>query len=138
MTRRRLDEFLEASPLFESTRDEIRNAERWGKGEMYQEAIFWHRLDAVQRYCGELHSYVARSAIFFPSSLRDKFVRVSDQLWDAVTSKAVGHEHRNFEMQQEAWTKREADITPLYKAIESEIHARLRSHGPLARGNQDK
>jgi hypothetical protein len=44
-------------------------------------------------------------------------------------SKAVGYEAKDFHMQSEAWQKIEANIAPLCKAIESEIHARLRSHG---------
>jgi hypothetical protein len=56
------------------------------------------------------------------------FTKVSGELRSAVSSKAVGHESKDYRMQSAAWQKIEADIAPLYKAIESEIHARLRSH----------
>jgi len=112
----------------ETQKDEIRSAPR-DKVTLYQEAIFWHRLHAVKQACADLHNYVARCGIFFPSTLKDKFTKVSDELWSAVSSKAVGHEAKDSRMQREAWEKIQADIAPLYKAIESEIHARLRSHG---------
>jgi hypothetical protein len=128
MTPARLEEFLEASELFNTTKDEIRKAPR-DKVRLYEEAIFWHRLHAVKQACAELHNYVARCGIFFPPELKARFTKVSDELWSAVTSKAIGHEARDHRAQNEAWQKIEADIHPLYKAIESEIHARLRSHG---------
>ena len=112
----------------ETQTDEIRSAPR-DKVTLYQEAIFWHRLHAVKQACADLHNYVARCGIFFPSTLKDKFTKVSDELWSAVSSKAVGHEAKDSRMQREAWEKIQADIAPLYKAIESDIHARLPSHG---------
>ena len=86
------------------------------------------RLDRGVAY-GRAHNYVARCGIFFPPTLKEKFTKVSDELWSAVTSKAVGHEAKDFRFQSEAWQRIEADVAPLYKAIETEIHERLRSHG---------
>jgi hypothetical protein len=128
MTPARLNEFLESSELFDTQKDEIRNAPR-DKVALYREAIFWHRLHTVKQACAELHNHVARCGIFFPPTLKDMLTKVSDELWSAVSAKAVGHEANDYGMQREAWQKIELAIAPLYKAIESEIHARLRSHG---------
>ncbi len=128
MTPARLNEFLNSTELFETQKDEIRSAPR-DKVALYREVIFWHRLHTVKQACADLHNYVARCGIFFPPTLKEKFTKVSDELWSAVSSKAIGHEAKDFRIQSEAWQRIEADIAPLYKAIEKEIHERLRSHG---------
>lgn len=127
MTQARLEEFLKSSELFDTQKDEIRQATR--KVDAYQEAIFWHRLHTVKQACADFHNYVARFGIFFPPELKDKFTKLSEELWAAVSYKAVGHEAKDFKMQNEGWKKIKADIEPLYKALESEIHTRLHSHG---------
>jgi hypothetical protein len=127
MTSARLEEFLESSELFNTQKDDIRQSQE--KVNTYQEAIFWHRLHAVKQACADLHNYVARYGIFFPPDLKDKFTRVSEELWSALTYKAVGHEAKDYKLQSEGWKKIKADIDPLYKAIELDIHARLHSHG---------
>jgi hypothetical protein len=114
--------------LFDSTKDDIRKAPK-DKTRLYEEEIFWHRLHTVKHACRDLHNYVARSGIFFPPLLKEQFTKISNELWSAVGSKAIGHEAKDYQVGADAWKKIEADITPLYKAIESEIHARLRSHG---------
>jgi hypothetical protein len=127
MTSARLDEFLESSELFETQREEVRDSS--DKVNTYQEAVFWHRLRTVNQACAELHNYVARSGIFFPPEIKEKFTKVSEELWLAVSKKKIGHEAKDYKLQNEGWTKIKTDIEPLYKAIEADIHLRLHSHG---------
>ena len=127
MTPSRLEEFLKDTELFDTQKDEVRRATR--KVDAYQEAIFWHRLHSVKQACADFHTYVARYGTFFPPELKDKFTKLSGELWAAVSYKAVGHEAKDFKMQNEGWKKVQAHIEPFYRALESEIHARLHSHG---------
>ena len=61
--------------------------------------------------------------------MKQKFERVVEILWSAVTAKEMGHQAEDWKMQNEGWQKIKADAEPLYKSIETDIHARLQSHG---------
>jgi hypothetical protein len=50
-------------------------------------------------------------------------------LWSAVVSKEAGHEAKDYKMQGESWNKIKEETEPLYKSIETNIQARLQSHG---------
>lgn len=130
MTPEQLEEFFAKSELYETQKEDIRKASR--KVSAYQEAIFWHQLHAVKGKCRELHNYVVRYGIFFPPEIKEKFSKVAEELWDAVTTKEVGKEAGDYKMQNEGWRKIKSDIEPQYKALEKEIHARLQAHGRRA------
>lgn len=127
MNSEQLEEFLVESELYETQKQEIRKAHQ--KVLAYQEVIFWHRLHAVKTKCRVFHSYVVRFGIFFPSELKEKLVKVADELWKAITSKEIGKEAGDYKMQNDGWRKVQSDIEPLYRAIERDIHARLQAHG---------
>jgi hypothetical protein len=85
-------------------------------------------LHKVKVAFGELQTFVARNGIFLPADLEEKFSKVSEMLWSAVISKEVGHEAKDWKMQREGWTEIKEKAEPLYKAIKSDIQARLQSH----------
>lgn len=122
-----LEEFLADTGFSPSQMDDIRQAR--DKGRAYQETVFWHRLHKVKTGFGELQSFVARNGIFLPTALEEKFSRISGDLWSAVVSKEVGHEAKDWKMQNDGWTKVKDETEPLYKAIKADIQARLQSHG---------
>ncbi|PMR68275.1 hypothetical protein [Halomonas heilongjiangensis] len=122
-----LDEFLAGTEFTESQKDEVRNSH--DKGNTYRGIIFWHRLHKVKQAFGDLQCYVAKNGIFLPPELEEKFSNVSDKLWSAVVSKEVGHEAKDWKMQNEGWKKIKEETEPLYKSIKNDIQARLQSHG---------
>lgn len=127
MTPVQLEEFLKETEFTDSQKDDVRNARE--KGRTYQEIYFWHRLHRVKKSFGELQNFVARNGIFLPQELKGKFSKISEMLWAAVVSKEVGHEAKDWKMQNEGWKKIKEEIEPLYKSIEADIQARLQSHG---------
>jgi hypothetical protein len=127
MTAVQLEEFLGGSELLESQKADVRNST--DRLKTYQDAIFWHKLHTVKKACADLHNYVARWGIFFPLELKEKFARISEELWSSVSSVELGHQFNDYRMRNEGWKKTRADVEPLYKAIESDIQARLHSHG---------
>lgn len=127
MTDAQLEEFLDTKEFTDSQKDEVRKARN--RADAYREIEFWHRLQTVKTAFADLQNYVARNGIFLPSELKQKFTEIADMLWSAIVDKQVGHEARDWGMQNEGWTKIREDIEPLYKSIEADIHARLQSHG---------
>jgi hypothetical protein len=127
LTSEQLEEFLKRSELYETQKQDIRRATQ--KVLAYQEAIFWHRLHDVKSKCRAFHIYVVRFGIFFPPELKEKLMKVADELWSAVTSKEIGKEAGDYKIQNDGWRKVKEDVEPLYKAIEKDIHARLQAHG---------
>lgn len=122
-----LEEFLAGTEFTESQKDEVRNSRE--RRQTYQEIVFWYRLHKVKQAFGELQSYVARNGIFLTPELEEKFSKMSETLWSAVVSKEVGHEARDWEMQNEGWKKIKEETEPLYKSIKRDIQSRLQSHG---------
>lgn len=127
MTPEQLEEFLAKTELSETQKDDIRESK--DKIGTYEKAIFWHKLYQVRMATSELETYVVRYGIFFPPSLKEKFDLIIEKLNLAVGDKQLGNEMHDFEIQNQGWKKVTDEIAPLFKAIESDIHARLRSHG---------
>ena len=127
MTPAEVEEFLAGSDLLETQKIAIRQSKE--KVQTYQESVFWHRLHKVKKACSDLHGYVIRYGIFFPPDVKEKFTKVAEELWSAVSYKEVGKQEKDYKLQNEGWKKIKAEIDPLFKGIESDIHARLQSHG---------
>lgn len=126
MTTPELDEFLSRSELLDSQKQRIRASTDRLKA--YEEVIFLHRLYRVNRAVADLENFVARNCVFFPASIKENLSKISRLLREAVISKRVGYEAKDYKLQAEGWTKIQDNAEPLYKLIEAEIHARLRSH----------
>lgn len=122
-----LEEFLAGTEFTESQKNEVRSSHK--KGIAYRDIVFWHRLHKVKKAFGDLQRYVARNGIFLPPELEEKFSKVSEMLWSAVVSKEVGHEAKDWKMQNEGWKKIKEETEPLYKSIKNDIQTRLQSHG---------
>jgi len=127
MTEEQLNEFLEGTDFTESQKEEVKNS--YNKGDTYRDILFWHRLHKVKQAFGDLQRYVARNGIFLEAELKDKLSKISDTLWSAIVSKEVGHEVKDWKMQNEGWKKIKEETEPLYKEIEEYIHNRLQAHG---------
>ncbi|MFO1328097.1 MAG: hypothetical protein U1F56_12125 [Rubrivivax sp.] len=132
MSDEELEEFLESSELLGSQKQKIRSSTN--RLRAYEEAIFWHRLHRVNGAVADLESFVARNGVFFPMSIKNNLTKVSHLLWQALTSKRVGHEAKDYKLQSEGWKKIQEEAEPLYKQIEADIHARLRSHAKQPEG----
>ena len=61
--------------------------------------------------------------------MKEKFNKIVSELNSAVSDKALGQETKDYELENEGWTKIKDEIDPLFQAIEGEIHSRLQSHG---------
>lgn len=124
-----LEEFLAGMEVefTESQKNEVRTSNE--KNKTYQEIIFWYRLQKVRKAFGDLQTFIARNGIFLPSKLKDKFANMAEILWNAIVSKEVGHEAKDWKMQNEGWKSIKEETEPLYKSIEADIQARLQSHG---------
>ena len=132
MTTAELEEFLSKSELLETQKQSVRTAN--DRLKTYEKAIFWHRLHRVKVAVSELENFVARNCIFFPTPIKEKFTQVSTLFWSAIISKEVGHEAKDYKMQNEGWKKIQEKAEPLYKAIQADIQARLTSHSQRREG----
>ena len=127
MNSAQLEEFLAGTDYTTLQKDDIRNSNERSK--TYQEIVFWHRLQKVKVAFSKLQSFIARNGIFLSPELKGKFSKISETLWSAIVSKEIGHEAQDWKMQNEGWEKIKKETEPLYKSIESDIQARLQSHG---------
>ena len=123
-----LEEYLSSSELLESQKAKVRASDSRDRDKTYQDITYWHRLVKVKKAIADLQDYVARNGIFLPSPLKEKFSEVVPVLWSAVSASEIGHAAEDYMMQGGAWKELQARGEPLYKAIESEIQRRLRSH----------
>lgn len=122
-----LEEVLAAADFRDSEKADIRNAAK--KTETYLETRFWHRLNRVRKAVSDFHNYIERNSVFMPPDLKKDFEKVSDELWSAMTSKEVGHEAKDWKMQNEGWDKIKKVAEPLKQSIHDAIYKRLQGHG---------
>lgn len=122
-----LEEFLADTEFTDSQKDRIRNSHERGK--TYQDLIFWYRLQKVRTSFHDFQAYVARNGIFLQLELKDKFLKMAEILSSAIVSKEVGHEAKDWKMQNEGWKRIKDETESLYKSIELDIQARLQAHG---------
>jgi hypothetical protein len=127
MTEARLKEFLDETDLRDTEKGVIYQSSE--KSNEYQEIVFWHRLHQVKLACSDLDKCVVRYGIFFPPNLKEQFNEIVNELNSTVLDKEVGQETKDYKLQSEGWKKIGNKIDPLFKAIGSDIHARLQWHG---------
>jgi hypothetical protein len=124
-----LEEFLSSSELLDSQKTRIRNSERSGRNETYQEIIFWHRLHRAKKAVADLQTYTASHGLFLPPELKQQFKEMHPILWSAISGMQIGQEARDYKMRTKAWDDLKAKGDPLHSAIEVAIEERLHSHG---------
>lgn len=123
-------EFFSLSELTISQRERVASASK--KTDAYIDIIFWHRLHKVHLSIAQLRDFVAANGIFQSSEMKEKFAKIVELLWSALTAKQVGFEVKDYKLQTEGWEKVKNEVEPLYKAIEIEIQLRLQSHSKRA------
>lgn len=128
------EEFLKDSELLESQKTRVRDKDSRDRDKTYQSQIFWHRMGRAKKAVSELQTYVASQGLFLPPALKQQFSEMLPILWSTLTSKEVGHEAEDWQLQSEGWRELQAKGEPLHKRIEKAIEERLHSHGPGRRG----
>jgi hypothetical protein len=83
MSGAQLDEFLSDCRLEDYQKEELRNAQ--DKNRYYQKAIFWPRLNSVREECRKSTIFLRTKGIFMPPALKEKFTKVEDLIWDALS-----------------------------------------------------
>lgn len=128
-----IEEFLSGTEFTETQKNEIRSDPK--KSNKYQELIFRYRLADVRKSIADFHNYVERNSIFMPPDVKRLFEEAADDLWSAMVSKEVGHDARDWKLQNEGWDKVKKDVEPLRKKIGDMIYARLQAHGNQKSGS---
>lgn len=83
----------------------------------------------MRKAIADFHNYVERNSIFMPPELKKVFEEAADDLWSAVVSKEIGHDVKDWKMQNEGWNTVKKKVGPLRKTIEEAIYSRLQAHG---------
>lgn len=124
-----LEEFLEGVDLRNYDKAQIRSSSE--KNELYQELIFWKNLGIAKSANRELSIYLAKNGIFLPSNIKSICKDIEDSIWGALTSKEMGHHSKDHKLEVKGWREVETKVTPLFKAVEEHIRARLLSHASI-------
>ncbi len=123
MTPPHLEEFLSKSPLAGWQKDELRNAP--DQNGYYQQAIFWHRLNSVRRDCRKSALYLRRKGIFMPPSLKEKFGKVEDLIWNALSEYELNKNDAVWPKHHADQDKLRKEGEPLMKELEKQVKERL-------------
>ena len=127
-----LEEQLAALDWTESQKQEVRNADRKDRNEVYDDIRFWYKLGDVKRSFGEYQKVIAANAIFYPRDLKENLKTIESKLWSAIVAKEIGKEAKDWKLQGQGWSNMEEEAKTLRDAIEEEIRARLESHMKVA------
>jgi hypothetical protein len=95
------------------------------RNKYYQERIFWHRLHDAKKKFSDLHDYITKNRIFLSEDLKYLFTEASDLLWDALISKEIGQEAKDYKMVHEAYKKLRDNIEEIMEKIEKQVQDRL-------------
>lgn len=120
-----IEEYLENYRFTKTQKQRI--VESNDKTSEFQETNFWYRLNDVEKAIGSFHDFVERNSIFCDPELKAKLTDVSDKLWKASVSKKVGHEVKDWKMQNEGWDKLKNEVEPLREEIQKDIYNRLQA-----------
>ena len=123
-----LEEFLSSSELLKTQQNKVIYSVRLERNKIYQEIIFWHRLNRAKKAVGELGKYIVSHGIFLPPPLKQQFSEINTLLNESIIDLEVGHEAKNLKMQSESWKTLKSKGEPLYRVIENSLEQRLHSH----------
>lgn len=123
-----LEEFLTKLPYTETEKNRIRNSRVSQRHIAYGELSFLYQAYDVKQCVIDLHTFVARNGIFFPSEINGLIANMTNLLWSAINTKEIGREDHDHKMQGESWRKVKEEIEPLYESIKFAIQVRLQSH----------
>ncbi|MDH5718891.1 MAG: hypothetical protein OEZ22_14790 [Spirochaetia bacterium] len=127
MTKTQLSELLESSNFKNSEKDEINSSS--DKNKSYDEISYWYDLASAHRSIFDLHTYVARNAIFFPPKLKLFFEEASKIVFDVMIKSKTSHKYKKEEMEINNWKSVQETLNPIRLKIEKEIYSRLQEHG---------
>ncbi|MBH0202418.1 MAG: hypothetical protein HP496_09020 [Nitrospira sp.] len=123
MTDPQLNEFLESSVLAKWEQDELKG-ER-DRNAYYIKHVYWHRLVEIRDLAADAHIHIQRYGIFLPSSLKGKFMDVSDLVWEALMENQSNEE---YDIRPKNTTKQD-DLKEkgpnLINELEAEVHQRI-------------
>lgn len=123
MTPAQLDEFLSESPLENWRKDELKNATEQNR--YYQDAIFWHRLEATHKQCRRSARFLLKNGIFIPPVLKEEFHKLEELAWAALAEHQMNKEHDLRPALRNSLEKFRTEGAPLIKQLEAEVQRRL-------------
>jgi hypothetical protein len=85
-----LEVFLDASPLMEWQKKELRQ-EKF-KGSYYAKSIFWNHLNRTKDAYSEFHSYLIKRGIFLPKELQTKFESLRGMMWKTIIEREIAQD----------------------------------------------
>lgn len=96
------------------------------KNSFFQEKIFWQRLGEAKEVFADYHNYIIRNRIFLSKELQEQFNEADTLMHEALVSKEIGHELKNFKMMNESYRKLKENIEQITNNIEILVQKRLR------------
>lgn len=90
MTDSQMEEALGATELFESQKQQVREAKRADRSQVYNNVIYWHDKARVEQTAREFTNYIAKYGIFI--SNKKLFDEIGDMIWDALLEYQLSRE----------------------------------------------
>lgn len=123
MSEQQLNEFLSESKLAEFQKLDLRNLPN--KLSNYQEAMFWHELNAAKTAQTNLNNYIVLNSIFMTDALRQQFKEINRSLAGVLLN--AQFTHRNPDRDAGKSTSKTMDeISEMFGQIEAAVQERLR------------
>lgn len=129
MTDQELSEFLQASSLTKSHRDELLSAHPTARDDAYQRIIFWYRLREARRAMVLLEGCLRDHALFLQSWMKQECRSLCELLYGVLDGLQVAHEVNDFKLRASNWERLNADAPALIDALEQRFSERLHVHG---------
>ncbi len=96
------------------------------KNKYFQDRIFWQRLKEAKSKFSDFHNYVVRNRIFLSEELKEQFNKADDLMWDALITREVGEQAKDYKMIRESYKLLKENIEIIIIDIEKLVQKRLR------------
>lgn len=118
-----LQEFISRASLENWQKEELNNAS--DKTKYYQDAIFWHRLNAARSATRKSAVYIDENGLFMSANMKQRFDRINELGWNALIEHETNHVH---DLMPRVFTERDRfknEGEALFNQLETEIRKRL-------------
>jgi len=95
------------------------------KNKHFKDKIFWQRLGEARSKFSEFHNYIVRNRIFLSTELKEQFNKADTLMWDALATRQVGEEAKDYKMIHESYKILKGNIEDIITAIEKLVQERL-------------
>ena len=119
-------EFVKKCQLADWEKNELEKLPVLDRNKYYIDHLYWPRLAEARQMVRDANVYLMKNGIFLQPEIKERFIKLAEMIWEAVSEDEVHHQYTEMRPQQR--THRDLlrnEGEPLLKKLESKVYKRL-------------